>query len=130
MYLYHATFRANLASIRKYGLGAKQPKNWDISKDGVVYFANNPDSAFSFCECAEDVSDSKYYSGIIVFGVNIGPEYKGRLLKDANSREIGSGNFCIKGIIPPNKLEVIVNRQGERRNIGKLVNIKRVPAYE
>lgn len=30
LFMYHATFRANLASIKQFGLGAKQPKKLGI----------------------------------------------------------------------------------------------------
>lgn len=129
MYLYHATFVSNLASIKKYGLGAKQPKNWDISVDGVVCFAKDPDEAFSFCESADEVSDTKYNSGIVVLRVD------SRLLMKSKARAAevktdrnNKSNTTLEysGIINPYIID-LVTEDGE---VYKLMELKRYPRYE
>ena len=37
MIVFHGTFRANLKDIKKYGLGARQRKNYSFSLDNAVY---------------------------------------------------------------------------------------------
>lgn len=124
MWLYHATFRTNLASIRQLGLGAKQKKNWAISLNNVVCLAIEPDIANDFCESAEDVSDSVYDSGIIVFAINSSDLDRKRLSRDPNLKDEES--YIYSGIIPANKLYVISDKKGI---IGKLTEIKRVPRF-
>lgn len=128
MYLYHATFRTNLPSIKKLGLGAKQIKNWDFSIDNIVCFTNDAECAYSFCESADDVSDSKYESGIVVLAVNMNDLDRKLLIYDPN---VDGGNnkdtFAYKGVISPTKLMVVTSEKGF---VGKLLDLKRVPAYE
>lgn len=122
MWLYHATYRTNLKSIRELGLGAKQKKNWDISLDNVVCFARDPIDAHDFCSCNEEVSDRVYNSGIIVFAVN--SKDIGKLEKDPNLHDIKS--YIYRGIVPSDKLYVITDEGGL---LGKLIDLKRVPAF-
>ena len=124
-WLYHATFRTNLKSIKELGLGAKQRKNWEISRDNVVCFASEPDIANDFCECAEDVSDFVFNSGVIVLAVkslDLDPKLLSR------DRNILDELTCYeyKGIIPSNKLYVISDAKGL---VGKLLELKRVPSF-
>lgn len=128
MFLYHATFRTNLSSIKKLGLGAKQPKNWDFSVDNMVCFTNDAECAFAFCECADEVAESKYDSGIVVLAINIGALDKKLLSYDPNME--GGNNtdtFAYKGVINSTKLLVVTSKNGF---VGKLLDLKRVPAYE
>ena len=124
-WLYHATFRTNLKSIKELGLGAKQRKNWEISRDNVVCFASDPDIANDFCECAEDVSDSVFNSGIIVLAVKVSDLNLKLLSRDKNILD-DSNCFVYKGIIDANKLYVISDEKGL---VGKLLDLKRVPSF-
>ena len=127
-FMYHATFRANLASIKQFGLGAKQPKNWEFSQDGVLCFSSNPDIAYSFCECADDVSESKYNSGIVVLATPYMPGYV--MMEDMNCQGQQSC-FCMKGIgIKPTALYVVTTKNGKLYLEGRLSDLKRVPSYE
>lgn len=67
-YLYHATYLANIDSIRKLGLGAIGKSNWDGNPDvrNLVYMDENMDCALDFAESADAVDDDTYSSGIIV----------------------------------------------------------------
>lgn len=127
-FIYHATFRSNLPSIKRLGLGAKQPKNWDFSLSGDLCFSSNPDVAYSFCECAEDVSESKYNSGIVVLATPYIDGYT--MLQDLNCQGEPSC-FCMKGVvIPPDRLYIVTTKHNKIHLEGKLLNLKRVPAYE
>lgn len=132
MWLYHSTFRANLKSIKELGLGAKQPKNWDFSLDGEVCLCSDSDAAFSFCEVAEDISDSKYNSGIVVLAVDSEVLDWRLVVKDQNIRE--EKPMCTfiayRGIIPSNQLYVATIKGSKFRILGKLLDLKRVPSYE
>lgn len=127
MFMYHATFRANLASIKKYGLGARQPKNWDFSITGDLCFSTNPDVAYSFCECADNVAESKYNSGIVVLATPYIGGYT--MLQDMNCRGEQSC-FCMKNIvISPDKLLVVTSKEGKVYLEGMLLNLKRIASY-
>ena len=124
MILYHATFRKRLKSIKESGLGTKQMKNWDISENGVVYFAADPYAAESFCECAEDVSESVFDSGIVVLAVDSRELNNKNIKRDGNIHD-ETFSFIYKGTIDPRLLYVVCN--GEI--VGKLMDMKRVPSH-
>lgn len=134
MILYHATYRANLRSIRATGLGAKQPKNWDFSEDGVVCLCDDAEAAFSFCECADEVSDYKMESGIIVFALD--SRILNRSLVEIDSNLQTSDGDCksytYRGIIPSNQLYVTTRKIYEEnlKPLGPLPSLSRVPSYE
>lgn len=125
MILYHATFRARLKSIRNMGLGAKQIKNWGISESGVVYLCDDADVAASYCDCAENVSDSVYDSGIIVLAVDSRILDKNNIRVDGNIHD-DTKSYIYRGVIPPEKIAV-VNK--DDKIIGNLTKISRVPTY-
>lgn len=127
MLLYHGTFRANLLDIKRYGLGARQRKNYSFSLDSVVYLTSDAEMAYDFCECAEEVSDYKYNSGIIVLGIEGTTLDYSKLYSDANMRTEGhSGCYIYKGIIPSSSILVI---KSPAIVVGKLLQLKRVPSY-
>lgn len=129
MYLYHATYRANLPGIKSKGLGApgRRTKSWSISESGWNYFDTNPEIAFSYAESAEDVSDYKYDSGIIVLAVNTDdiPNYP--ILPDNNTKDGLGHAFKIGGIIPPHLLQVATRKHGV---LGYITLRTKVPSYE
>ena len=88
--VFHGTFRANLKDIKKYGLGARQRKNYSFSLDNVVYLTSDADMAYDFCECAEEVSDSKYESGIVVLVLDTTTLDYSKLYNDENMRTQGN----------------------------------------
>lgn len=124
--LYHATFGANLRGIKEHGLGYNQKKNWDISEENVVYLTADKEVAFDFCECAEDVCDTIYNSGIVVFAVRIADLDLSKLKIDGNIHDEVIKSFVYKGIISADKLYVVTRN----RVRGKLLEYKRVPRYE
>ena len=132
MWLYHSTFRVNLKSIKELGLGAKQPKNWEFSTNGETCLCSDPDVAYSFCEAAEDVSDSKYNSGIVVLAVDSKMLDRRLVVKDQNMHEEKPecAFIAYKGIIPSNQLYVVTTKGNQFKIEGKLLELKRVPSYE
>lgn len=123
MWLYHATYKANINSIKKWGLGAIQNKNWNISIKNNVCLSPNPEEANSFCECAEDVLDDIYNSGIVVLATNTTNLKKELLKQDPNI--LSAKSFIYPEIIPSNALYVITNK----KIIGKLNSLKTVPLF-
>lgn len=132
MWLYHATFRANLASIKKLGLGAKQPKNWVFSEDNVVCLCSDPDVAFSFCESADDVSDSKYESGIVVLAIDASRLNRNCLSidKNINDKDEAVKYLIYRGVIRPECIYTISSNYNNSKIYGPITNIKRVYSYE
>jgi len=50
--LYHCTPLSNLDSIKKYGLKTSVKKLWNMSKEGRIYLAIEPDDAVDYCNYA------------------------------------------------------------------------------
>lgn len=112
MIVYHATYNSRLKSIKRNGLGNTKLKNWEDSEKGVVYFADDPDIAYEYCEIVEDVSDEDYDSGIVVLCID---SEELELEEDTNQLEF-AGTYSHRGIVDSNKLYV-----WEEDNIEKLL---------
>lgn len=86
--LYHATYRQFLKSIKANGLGKTRRKMWTDSKRGVVYLADDPETAVSYAEEAEwldEIDDpDKYLDNIIVLEVDVSGLDKNKLFVDEN----------------------------------------------
>lgn len=106
MKLYHATYKARIESIKQFGLGAKQFKNWNISEDGKVYFAIDPYVAESYCEVAEDVEEDVYNSGIVILEVDSSNLDQRLFCRDGNQRDENCSTIAYRGIIPYKWLRV------------------------
>lgn len=129
--LYHATFGKNLKSIKEFGLGGIQKKNWEDSVKGVVCLANDAEVAADFCECAEKVCDSTYITGIVVLGIMVSDIDERKLKVDRNIRSSDKiFSYEYHGVIPASKLWV-VKSDGVASNkvVGRLIDMKRVPRY-
>ena len=98
-FLYHATFNARIPSIKEYGLGAKQPKVWLESQDGLIYFATDPYVAESYCEASDDVPDDLYDSGISILCVETRHLKSQEIVPDINNNEEGDTIAYTGGII-------------------------------
>lgn len=101
--LYHATFGAYIPDIMEKGLVPDAHSNWDKKENGFVYLTNDIDAAIEFCECAEDVPDEVYHSGIYCFGVNRLLLDEAALISDPNiDLDMDSDMKCYayKGEIP------------------------------
>lgn len=119
MVLYHATYKAYLDSIMRYGLGAKIPhKNWEDSRPGHVYLTKDVECAIDMAESAELVPAQVYDSGIVVLEVFCDglPLHRDQNFADADLDETYYGiYFELKGIIPPARLEICNNFMEERK---------------
>ena len=100
MFLYHATFKSRLESIKARGLGRMQLKNWSFSESGCVYLCSDKGCAISYCEAAEEVPEDVYASGIVVLKIDMTKIDKNRLSLDHNQKEQTMyRNYKYKGII-------------------------------
>lgn len=98
-FLYHATYKEYIDSIKQNGLGMVVPKkNWNDSKDGVVYLANDPYIALSYAEISEEVPD-KWLNEIVILQIDVSQLNKKLLFCDENV--IGNqGTYEYHDIIP------------------------------
>lgn len=112
-YLYHATYKPFLKSIKEKGLGAGKTKMWSDSKSGVVYLADDADVAYSYAEIAEwldEVEDyDKYADNIIILKIDYNKLDKTKLKKDVNVID-GDSTFEYHGIIPFNFVKEVITK--------------------
>lgn len=98
--IYHATFSNRLKNIKRFGLGAKQLKNWEFSEDFIVYFAYDAHIAESFAECSEETDDETYDSGIVILCVD-----ENSLGDDGILSENGD-ELLYTGVVKPEKIGI------------------------
>ena len=107
-YLYHATYKPLLNSIKKNGLGNTKRTNWEDSKRGVVYLASDKDVAESYAESAENINE-EWLDEIIILKVNVKDLDKNKLKIDENvllDEDEVPETFEYHGIIPFSKLNI------------------------
>ncbi len=98
--LYHATYRPLLASIQNHGLaGAGCRKNWDDSKEGVVYLALDPEVAESYAETADNVPD-EWLDDIVILAILTSQLDLACLTSDGNVQNNPGDTLEYHGIIP------------------------------
>lgn len=128
-FLYHATFRQNLTSIRKGGLIPGKTKNWSDSNGQCLYFSSDPEEALDFCECAEEVSESKYESGIVMLAIPKRSFNSAYLAIDRNAQGNGYHSYEYRSNVNLNNIYIAVREGSDVKIKGKLSEVKRVPAY-
>ena len=100
--LYHATFEPLLDSIRANGLGATKRTNWEDSRPGVVYLAEDPAVAESYAETTERVPE-EWLEQIVILQISTSDLDPDKLISDENV--IGdAGTLEYHGTIPPEYL--------------------------
>lgn len=105
--LYHATYGPLLTSIQNNGLaGVGCLKNWEDSKDGVVYLALAPEVAESYAEAADNVPD-EWLEAIVVLAIPVSRLDLTRLTLDSNVQNNSGDTLEYSGIIPWSAIEVI-----------------------
>jgi hypothetical protein len=106
-FLYHATYKPHLKKIMQYGLGGspKIRKNWEDSKQGVVYLAYDANVAESYAESSDDVPES-YLDNIIILRIDTSKLDRNNLKRDQNVID-GEDTLEYHGIIPPDAIERI-----------------------
>lgn len=105
-FVYHATYKPALNDIRKFGLGSNKNKfkNWEDSKEGVVYLAPDPYVAESYAETSETVPE-EWLEQIIVFKIETKSLDKSKLFIDENN--LNEDTFEYHGVIPFKHLTLI-----------------------
>lgn len=130
MWLYHATFRANLKSIKSNGLVL--PMHGDrMNFEGQeyirgIYFSTDYDLSGSMLECADNVPDSIYDSGIVILVVNSDYLDKNYFCRDINL--IGEDNaksLVYQKPVPSNLIGIIKDIYGNNK-IYRLNEVLRV----
>ena len=103
--LFHATYQRHLPSIMQWGLGAapKMPnKNYDDSREGVVYLATSAQVAESYAE-SSDLVPEEWLDEIVILRIDTKQLDSTALLGDANvlldEGEVGD-TFEYHGTIP------------------------------
>jgi hypothetical protein len=92
-YLYHATYKRHLDSIKENGLGGKvNQKAWEFSNDGVVCLAHNEDEAESYAETADITEeDETLLDEIVVLEIDTNKLDKDLLFSDSNIKSDEDG---------------------------------------
>ena len=105
-YLYHATYKPFLNSIKLKGLGNTNRKMYSDSKGkGVVYLADDVDIAISYAEESEWVEEQedpdRYLDNIIILKIDVSKLDQDKLFSDENVRNIEDDvTYEYHGIIP------------------------------
>ena len=96
-YLYHASFRQLLPSIKKNGLNPRiESKSWSMSGN-YIYLSADKYVAESYAEIADNVPDS-YLDNIIVFEIDKNLLNLDKLTMDTNNK--AGDTYQYAGIIP------------------------------
>lgn len=99
-YLYHATYKQLLPSIKKHGLNPNHSSsNWEDSKPGYVYLAKDKNVAISYAETNDKV-DEEWLDEIVVLKVNVHNLEKHNLSSDENVIDNEGDTLQYKGVIP------------------------------
>lgn len=105
-FLYHATYRPLLQSIKKHGLGGDKAQSyWEDSKPGVVYLAIDPNIAESYAE-ANDIVDDEWLEKIIILKISTEKLDKSKLFLDKNVLDNTGDTVEYHGIIPSNIISI------------------------
>lgn len=101
VFLYHATYKRLVASIKKNGLGGKgsEKKKWEDSQDGVVYLAVSPEIAESYAETSDMVPD-EWLDEIVMLKIDKSKLDKSKLHIDKNVQDNEGDTLEYHGIIP------------------------------
>jgi len=109
-YLYHATYKQLLKSIKEKGLGGEvSPYPWQLVKPGIVYLATEFDIALSYAETNDNVPD-EWIDEIVVFKIDTKDLDKNKIKTDTNvklNKDEEAATIMYEGIIPYNILEKV-----------------------
>jgi hypothetical protein len=103
-YLYHATYKALIDSIKEHGLDVTKGKaNWDYDLPReCIYLAIDPELAESYAETAELVSD-EWVNQVVILQIDVSKIRKHLIFGDLNvnlDNDEDSGCFEYYGVIP------------------------------
>jgi len=107
-FLYHATYKKLLKSIKLNGLGGigSEKKKWEDSKKGLVYLAINPDIAYSYAETSENMPED-WLDEIVMLKINTNGLDKSKFNIDKNVMDNTGDTIEYSGIIPINNISII-----------------------
>jgi type III secretion system FlhB-like substrate exporter len=99
-WLYHATYRPLLKSIKAHGLGGDRAQaKWEDSKPGVVYLALDFNVAESYAE-SSDVVPEDWLDQIVILKIAASKLDKSRLFVDQNVQDNEGDTLEYHGVIP------------------------------
>lgn len=104
-FLYHATYKPYLNSIKKKGLTINNKKNWSDSRN-VIYLAKDKDVAESYAE-TNDVVPEEYLDQIIILKINTKNLDKNKIDLDKNVRDNNGDTLEYKGNIPFKEITIL-----------------------
>ena len=108
-WLYHATYRPLLKSIKQHGLGGDRAQaKWEDSKPGVVYLATDPNIAESYAESSDAVPE-EWLDQIIVLKINAGQLDQTRLFVDQNVQDNTGDTLEYHVVIPVGSMSLLEN---------------------
>jgi hypothetical protein len=126
-YLYHATYRPLLKSIKQHGLGGdKAQAKWEDSKPGVVYLATDPNVAESYAE-ASDVVPDEWLDQIVILKVAASKLDKSRLFIDQNVQDNEGDTLEYHGVIPFSNISLY--KKGVAEDIDYQRHLKLINAH-
>ena len=129
LWLYHATYRPLLKSIKAHGLGGDRAQaKWEDSKPGVVYLARDPDVAESYAESSDVVPD-EWLDQIVVLKIRADQLDPSRLFVDQNVQDNAGDTLEYHGVIPVTSLSLTENfADGKVRGKSRPGRVKRAGA--
>jgi GNAT superfamily N-acetyltransferase len=126
-WLYHATYRPLLASIKQHGLGGSQAQaQWEDSQPGVVYLAINKDIAESYAE-ANDLVPEEWLDEIVVLKIETGRLDPKKLHIDRNVQDNTGDTLEYHGVIPVGSFSLLNEVQILSKVKGKGSEPSRLP---
>lgn len=105
-YLYHATFKQLLPSIREYGLNPDRidVRTWNYSESGRIYLANDPDVANDYTKNSNSLTiPNEWFREIITFRIKSSDLDSSKLHTDNNTSYKSDSDiktYEYHGIIP------------------------------
>ena len=118
-FLYHATYRPLLKSIKQHGLGGdKAQAKWEDSRPGVVYLAIDPNVAESYAETSDVVPD-EWLDQIVILKISTnGLENKLQIDKNVLDNQ-GGDTLEYHGIIPLSHISMYKQGVAEGKKTNK-----------
>ncbi len=106
-YLYHATYRPLLKSIKTHGLGGSGAQaKWEDSKPGVTYLALDADVAESYAESSDVVPD-EWLDKIVILKISTRGLDTSKFKLDSNVLDNEGDTLEYHGVIPISNISVV-----------------------
>jgi|688.fasta_scaffold01844_28 hypothetical protein len=126
-WLYHATYRPLLKSIKAHGLGGDRAQaKWEDSKPGVVYLALDPNVAESYAE-SSDVVPEDWLDQIVILKIAASKLDKSRLFIDQNVQDNQGDTLEYHGVIPFSNISLY--KKGVAEDIDYQRHLKLINAH-